>query len=121
MNPDWAITIVDVSTSPAIDYTEVVPDGSADTLIPIIKRVVRQKTVIQTDEWKGYSSLSKINYYTHDKICHKNNFVDSFNGVHTQNVESYNNKIKSDIKAQKGVKHTQRHRFLKLFMFIDIY
>ena len=55
------------------------------------------------------------------KINHNYNFVDPTTRVHTQHVESLNNKIKSDIKTQRGVRTLDRPRFLTFLIFIDVF
>lgn len=113
--------MVDTSTIPGKGYAEVVSSRSSNVLIPIIEDVVRPGSIISTDEWKAYNPLNNNIDYEHKKITHKYNFVDPITGVHTQNVESFNNKIKMDIKAQKGVRNQDRPRFLTFFIFIDTY
>lgn len=113
----WALVIVDCSTKPALGYIEVVSDRSSATLIPIISRVVRNGTTIISDEWKSYNSLSNTNNFVHKRICHKYNFVCPETGVHTQNVESYNNKIKIELKKRKGMVKEKHEDFLLEFMF----
>jgi hypothetical protein len=54
VRPDWAITMVDISTAPARGYAEVISDRSTVTMKPIIEKAVRPRTHIQTDEWKAY-------------------------------------------------------------------
>ena len=39
--------------------------------------------------------------------------------IHTQNIESYNNKVKLRIKQVKGIKATARSDFLLEFMWLD--
>lgn len=76
--------------------------------------------MIHTDEWKAYSSIGRKGY-SHSTITHKYYFVDPLTGVHTQHVESFNNKIKTNIKNQKGVIKDVRPRFLTFFIFVDTY
>lgn len=90
----WAICIVDTSFKPALGYTTVVNDRSADSLLSIISEIVIAGSIIYTDEWRAYSSLNQTGVYNQQTICHKYNFVDPNTGVQTQNVESYNNKLK---------------------------
>ncbi|KAG0440459.1 hypothetical protein DMUE_1733 [Dictyocoela muelleri] len=97
----------------------MVPDRSASSLIPIIKKVVRTSSVIHKDMWKAYNTLNSRQNYSHSKITHKYNFVDPESGIHTKNVESFNNKIKTEIKSQKGVRINDRAEFLEIFIFID--
>ena len=45
----------------------------------------------------------ELKYFMKDNV-HKYKFVDYENGVHTQNIESNNNKIKLKIKEMRGIK-----------------
>lgn len=119
--PDWALTMVDISTTPARGFAKMISDRSAETLISNIEQVVRPRTHIQTDEWAGYRPLSQMNIFSHSTITHKYNFVDPITGVHTQQVESFNNKIKTDIKTQRGVRKNLRENFLSFFSFLDTF
>lgn len=117
----WVLCIVDCSYSPAKGYACIIKDKSRSTVLPIIKRVVRPGSIIHTDEAKIYNCLGKSENYEHKAIVHKYNFVDYVNNVHTQHVESYNNKMKLRIKALKGVKDKAREEFLNEFMWLDNY
>ena len=57
-----------------------------------------------------------LGYYV--KFLEKWNYE---NDVHTQNVESYNNKVKLRIKIMKGIKKETRNLFLCEFMWLDIF
>ena len=57
--------------------------------------------------------------FVHQSVCHKYHFKDPITGVHTQNVESYNNKIKHQIKEVRGLDDDKREDFLKEFMWLD--
>jgi hypothetical protein len=50
-------------------------------------------SIIQTDEHKTYQRLNKIGF-VHNSVCHKFEFVNKLNGVHTQHVEAMNNVLK---------------------------
>lgn len=67
----WAICITDNSTKPSLGYVEIIENKTAETLIAIIKRVVRPGTAISTDEFRSYSSLARDPNYTHLTVCHK--------------------------------------------------
>jgi hypothetical protein len=45
-------------------------------------------------------------------VWYKRNFVNSENFVHTQNVESFNNYLKHEIKKRKGVRTCDQEEFL---------
>lgn len=108
VNPTWALTMVDTSTRPAKGYAKIVSNRSSNTMVPIIETVVRPGSVIHADEWKAYNILATNDDFNLKRITHKYNFVDPQSGVHTQHVESFNNKIKLDIKAQRGVRTDDR-------------
>ncbi|KAG0441041.1 hypothetical protein DMUE_1337, partial [Dictyocoela muelleri] len=98
-----------------------VASRNASTLMPIIERVIRNNTTIHTDEWKSYNALSIHPEYIHRKITHKYHFVDPITGIHTQNVESFNNKLKLFIKSQKGCKEADRKNLITYFLFVDTF
>jgi hypothetical protein len=62
-----------------------------------------------------------MNNYNHQSVCHKYRFVEYTTGVHTQNVESYNNKLKLGIKKMKGLADKGRLSYLDEFMFLDLF
>lgn len=113
----WALVIVDCFVTPAAGFCTIVPNRKAETLIPIINNVVREGSIIHTDEFRSYLGLRVDERYTLRQVCHKYNFVCQQTGVHTQNVESYNNSLKLAIKRCKGVKSNDHHYFLLEFMW----
>ena len=64
----------------------IVPDRSANTLLPIINRVCRPGTVIYSDEWAAYRQIQERLGFAHEAVNHSVCFVDPNTGVHTQNV-----------------------------------
>lgn len=77
---------------------EVCPDNArtADSLIPIIKEHVHPGSIIHTDMWRAYNSLSSHGYI-HKKVNHsdpENPFV-AEDGTHTQRIEASWRPIKS--------------------------
>lgn len=111
----WVFAIVDTSFSPARGYATVVPDRSASTLLPIINSICLPGTIIHSDQWAAYRGISRS--FTHSTVNHKYNFVDVETGTHTQNIESYNNKLKIPIKKMKGIKKTIIDSYLIEFMW----
>lgn len=47
----WDFGLVDTSTSPAIGYMEIVDYRDQKTLLPTIKKVVRRRSSIHSNEW----------------------------------------------------------------------
>lgn len=115
----WALVIVDCSTSPSKGFVKIVSNRSKNALIPIICSVVRPGSTIHTDEWPSYFELCKRNDYEHSYVTHKYNFVCPNTGVHTQQVESFNNKLMLKIKEMKGLNDVGRSLFIDEFCFLD--
>ena len=95
--------MADTSVEPALGYVQIVPKRDATTLLPIIQHHVAPGTVVWSDEWAAYNHVASLpNVSTHDVVNHSVEFV-SPSGVHTQNVESYWNRIKIKLKGCEGV------------------
>ncbi|KAG0441323.1 hypothetical protein DMUE_1132 [Dictyocoela muelleri] len=80
----WALCIVDTSYRPALGFCTIVEDRSANILLDIISRVVVPGSIICTDEWSAYKALGTSLSYEHRTVCHKYNFVNPYDGTHTQ-------------------------------------
>jgi transposase-like protein len=66
--------------------TQVVPDTKAKTLRPIIEKMVEKGSIVVSDEWLGYTGLSKE--YQHEVVKHnEGRFVN--NGFHTNSMEGF--------------------------------
>lgn len=115
----WALGIVDCSYKPARGFMCRIENKSCSIILPLIEKHVCRGSIIYTDEAKVYQSLKKNVNYEHKSIIHKYNFVNYENNVHTQNIESYNNKVKLRIKKMKGVKKEALDLFLCEFMWLD--
>ena len=97
--------MVDTSQSPALGVMVTVPDRTARTLLPVMQRHLRNGTIIivQSDSWSAYRQVQQLpSVAQHDMVNHSLNFVDPVTGVHTQNVESYWNRVKTKFKRMKG-------------------
>ena len=110
--------MVDTSTSPALGYMEIVPDRSATTLLPIIQAHSAPGTIIHSDQWAAYNAIPTLpNVATHSVVNHSLRFVDPATGTHTQNVESYWNRVKTKFKRMKGCDGDQLPSYLDEFMW----
>ena len=117
----WAIGIADTSYTPSKCYFSILPDRTAVTLTNIITSVVREGSIIVTDAFSSYQKISDYKNYVHQTVCHKYSFVDSLTGVHTQNIESNNNKLKLKIKSVRGLIGSKRADFLSEYNFLEYY
>lgn len=77
-------------------FLESVPDRTAATLIPIIKKHVRPGTTIISDCWKSYSQLQEEGY-NHLTVNHSIEFVNKDTGAHTNTIESTWRAVKTSL------------------------
>ena len=91
-----------------------VPDRSADTLLPLIRRHIAPGTIILSGEWRSYLGVPNIGYH-HDTVNHSVTFV-SHTGVHTNNIEGVQGLLKAELKIMRGMVPTQIPQYLDEFM-----
>ena len=71
-----------------------------------------------SDHWAAYSRVQQLpSVSTHNTVNHSLHFVDPVTGVHTQNVESYWNRMKGKFKRMKGVHEEMLLSYLDEFMW----
>ena len=63
-----------------------VKNRTKEVLMKVIKKHVKQGSVIWTDEFASYKDLEK-NGYIHQSVNHKKHYVDPITKGHTQGVE----------------------------------
>ena len=57
-------------------YTQIVPNASAESLVPIIRGKINKNSIIHTDWWKAYDWLVDVWYEKHYRVHHwKNEFA----------------------------------------------
>ena len=117
-NEVWVFGLCDTSQSPALGVMCIVQDRTAQTLLPIIRRHVRNGTIIHSDQWAAYNRVQQLQPVSnHQTVNHSLHFVDPATGVHTQNIESYWNRVKRKFKRMKGVHETMLNSYLDEFMW----
>jgi len=110
--------MVDVSATPARGYMQIVPQRNAATLLPIIQQHVRPGTIVHSDQWAAYNNVQHLpSVAQHSTVNHSITFVDPTTGTHTQNVESYWNRVKTKFKRMKGVHEGMLSSYLDEFMW----
>ena len=114
----WVFGLCDTSHSPALGVMCIVPNRSAQTLLPIIQQHVRTGSVIHSDEWAAYRRVQQLQPVSaHNTVNHSLHFVDPATGVHTQNIESYWSWVKRRFKRMKGVHQSMMPAYLDEFMW----
>ena len=98
---------------------EVVPERTAQTLVPLIQQWCLPGTHIISDGWAAYSNLSQLNggVYLHDVVVHQENFVDPLHPeIHTQNVENLWMRAKRKLCRQFGTTRQLFDTYLREFV-----
>lgn len=114
--------MVDTAYKPALGYMEVVSKRTAATLLPIIQAHTAPGTIIHSDQWASYNQVGSLpTVSSHATVNHSLTFVDPVTGVHTQNVESYWNRVKGKFKRMKGCHSHQLPSYLDEFMWRERY
>jgi len=87
---------------------QVVQQRNAATLLPIIQAHVAPGTIIHSDEWRAYSRVARLPpVAARGTVNYSVTFVDPVTGVHTQNAESYWNRVKT--RSRGSVPQDQRY------------
>jgi len=97
----WVFGIVYASVVPSRGYMTLVKNRSVNTLLPIIKKHVKEGSVVYTDCWAAYDNINSIGLH-HETVNHSLHFVNPKTGLHTQFIESYWAKQKYRQKKIKG-------------------
>ena len=114
----WVFGMVDTSQSPALGVMKIVADRSAATLLPIMQQHLRSGTTVHSDQWAAYNRVQRLSVVaSHSTVNHSLHFVDPTTGVHTQNVESYWNRVKGKFKKMKGVHEGMLDSYMDEFMW----
>ncbi len=91
-------------------YTQVIPDTKATTLKPIIEKMVKKGTIVVTDEWPGYSGLSKD--YDHNVVNHRGDEFKTESGLHNNSIEGFWSHLKRGLYGiyhQASAKHLGKY------------
>ena len=91
-------------------YTQIIPDASSATLIPIIKRKVIPDSIVYSDCWRGYNVLD-VSDFKHFRINHSLLFADKKN--HINGIENFWNQAKRHMRKFNGVPKEHFGLFLK--------
>ena len=112
----------DTSRRPSLGFMQVVQSRDANTLLPIIQAHIHPGTVIYSDSWRAYSNVQSLaGVVQHHTVNHSLHFVDPATGVHTQNTESYWQRVKTKLKRMRGCHKNQFSSYLDEFMWRERY
>lgn len=78
--------ILEIKAASRRPILRLVKRRNKETLVPIIKKHIKPQSLVVSDEWRTYASLSQEGY-RHVRVNHSQNYVDPQTGLHTQNIE----------------------------------
>lgn len=91
-------------------YTQVIPDASGKTLIPIIEKRILPDSIVYSDCWKGYDVLD-VSEFKHYRINHSVLFANQKN--HINGIENFWNQAKRHMRKFNGIPAKHFPLFLK--------
>ncbi|KAL1250607.1 hypothetical protein QQF64_018403 [Cirrhinus molitorella] len=100
----WVFGMVEIlpSRKPVL---RLVDKRDKTTLLPIIEKHVKRGSIIHSDEWRAYSTLSERGYQ-HHTVNHSIHFVNPSTGVHTQNIERAWANFKREVWRMRANRHS---------------
>ena len=91
-------------------YTQVISDAKSSTLVPIIKQKVIPDSVVYSDYWPGYNTLT-VNEFRHYRINHSESFADKH--AHINGIENFWNQAKRHMRKFNGISKGSFALYLK--------
>ena len=76
----------------------IIPDESADTILPYIQNEVDKSTLIFTDSWDAYNSLTNLGF-KHAAVNHELEFVNYENSASTNAAENLHSNLKRIVRC----------------------
>jgi transposase-like protein/IS1 family transposase len=110
----WIFGAIDCTTKEVL--LVAVPNRNAETLIEIIRRHIRPGSVIISDEWRAYFTISNY-HFIHLTVNHQEHFVNPVTGAHTQRVENMWMRAKRRNKRECGTRTELIDSYLIEFMW----
>jgi transposase len=93
-------------------YTQIVKNCSASTLVPIIKKLAPDDSVIYSDEWKAYDGLVNVGYKEHYRVKHSED-VFSNGRAHVNGIENFWGIAKTRLVKFRGLSKEHFYKHLK--------
>jgi transposase len=90
----------------------VIPDTGARVLLPNVYRRVLPRSVVYTDDYRSYDSLSGLGYHQHSRIAHSQRVYVS-RDVHTNTIDGFWSLLKRGI---SGVYHGVSTKHLQSYL-----
>jgi transposase len=92
-------------------YAQMIADCGQATLVPILRRRVQPDSVVYSDSWSGYDTLSVVGYQ-HERINHDEELV-AEGGRHVNGIENFWSQAKRHLRKFNGVPKSSFPLFLQ--------
>ena len=92
-------------------YAQMIADCGRATLVPIVRRKVKPASVVYSDGWSAYDTLS-VEGYEHERIDHDAELV-ADGGRHINGIENFWSQAKRHLRKFNGVPKGSFPRFLQ--------
>ena len=93
-------------------YTQIVNNCSASELVPIIKRLAPNNSIIYSDEWKAYDGLVNAGYKKHYRVTHCDD-VFANGRTHVNGIENFWGVAKNRLAKMRGITRKNFNLHLK--------
>ena len=94
-------------------YAQMIADCGRATLVPIVRRKVKPASVVYSDGWSAYDTLS-VEGYEHERIDHDAELV-ADGGRHINGIENFWSQAKRHLRKFNGVPKGSFPLFLQEF------
>lgn len=107
----WVVAGIERTVEKKI-FAVQVEDRKGNTIKQIIKKYVKEGSIIYTDCWKSYNFACNELDFEHKTVNHSLYYKDPITGVHTNTIEGLNNGLKTLIVPRNRVKKNMKHHLL---------
>lgn len=84
-------------------WAEIVDDIESETLLPLIEKRVRKKSVVCSDTWKGYTGIAGHGY-VHRMVKHSDGEFSDGKGTHINGLEGFWGYLKRKLASKGGIR-----------------
>ena len=116
VNEQWVLGFFD--TSKGVGVMRLIPNRRQEVMLAYIADTCLPGTIIVSDGHASYQNLPAIGF-RHEVVVHEHNFVDPENGVHTNRIENYWQRVKRRFKRIYGTSRRLLPLYLQEFMWFE--
>jgi transposase len=99
-----------------IVWAELVDDAEAKTLQPLIRKQVKEGSVVCSDTWKGYTGIA-MQGYVHRLVRHAEGEYSDCKGTHINGLEGFWGYLKRRLAAKGGIRRERLGLYLAEYVW----